>query len=88
MSQAGYYYRLEGGRFLHCGDIGLGGSPGDSTVCVTGPGTPLDVHATQALLHAVGALPLPIAGRGTVSMAALQAAQASGTRAVFSLTTA
>jgi hypothetical protein len=85
MSAGGIYYRLEGGRFLYTGEVGTGGSPGDSTVCVTGA---VDPTVTLALLHANGALPLPIAGRWTVTYAALLAAQVSGNRAVLSATSA
>lgn len=85
MSQGGYYYRLEGGKFLYCGDIGFGSSPGDLTVCVTGGP---DNTTVQSLLHAWGALPLPLTGRWTVTYNALVAASIAGTRVVLTPTTA
>ena len=87
MVQGGYYFHLDlsSGRFIYNGEIGLGGSPGDQTVCVLG--SPLDVHATATLLNANGAVPLG-GGRWQITYSALLAAQSSGNKAVCVSTTA
>jgi hypothetical protein len=86
MSQAGMYFKLDpsSGRFFYSGEIGLGGSPGDGTVCVLS--STADVHALAAMLNANVAVP-PGGGRWQVSYQALLNAQVTGTRAVVVPTT-
>ena len=67
--------------------FGLGGSPSDGTVCVTG--STADLNQTAQLLNSgVAALPVPVTGRWTVTWLALLAAQAAGNRALLVSTTA
>jgi hypothetical protein len=87
MSQGGYYFKLDpsSGRFLPVGEIGLGGSPGDGVLCVTG--ALADVHQVGMMLND-GCVALPTGGgRWQVSYAALVTAQSTGTRAVLTPTT-
>ena len=52
MSQGGYYFKLDpsSGRFFPIGDVGLGGSPGDGCLCVTGIPA-IDVHQVGIMLN-------------------------------------
>lgn len=88
MSLGGWWFRLgHDGRFAFIGEVGLGGSPGDGALVVTGYGGNNTSEVVSAL-HAGGAVPLPITGRWTVSYGALLTAIQGGTRAVLTPTTA
>ena len=89
MSQGGYYFKLDpsSGRFFPIGDVGLGGSPGDGCLCVTGIPA-IDVHQVAIMIND-GCVAIPSgSGRWQVSYQALLNAQQSGNRAVLVPTTA
>jgi hypothetical protein len=89
MSQGGYYFKLDpsSGRFFPIGDVGLGGSPGDGCLCVTGI-LAIDVHQVAIMIND-GCVAIPSgSGRWQVSYQALLNAQQSGNRAVLVPTTA
>ena len=71
---------------FYCGEVGLGGSPGDGTCVVTG--VLADATAIALLLNTYAAVPVPMSGRWMVTYQALLTAQNNGTRATLVPTTA
>ena len=78
MAQSGLVFQIDvmSGRFIPAGDSG--GSLGDGTCIVTGSAP--DLHTACAALNAAGSVPMPLAGRWSVSYAALATAVQGGAR--------